>query len=263
MYNEEESIPLLRADLARVQGVLVSHIVAVDDGSTDRTLELLEEWALDEPRLRVVSYHPNRGLPGAILAGFREAVELGAGTGAEAHGGEDVVVTMDSDASHPISLIPEMVRRLAAGADIVIASRHAPGAAQFGLAWYRQVFSWGASLLMRLAYPLRGVRDYSTNYRAYRGALLLEALNRSPSGRLAAARDFSGVVEMLLRLCSLGPKVAEVPLELHYERKKSPSKAQVTRMITGYFRLALKKKTRSATGVCLPLLDGEGSKADR
>ena len=263
MYNEQESIPLLRSDLSQASDASISIIVAVDDGSTDRTPELLEEWSLDEPRLRVVSYHPNRGLPGALLAGFREAVELGAGVGpgdgaiaapaGEGGGEPSVVVTMDADGSHPFFLIAAMARKIADGCDIVIASRHAPGAAQFGLAWYRRVFSWGASLLMRLAYPLRGVRDYSTNYRAYRGSLLLEALTRSP-GRLIEARDFSGVVELLLRLCSLGPRIAEVPLELHYERKKSASKARTLRMILGYLKLATLRKTRSATGVCLPLL---------
>lgn len=261
MYNEQESIPLLRADLSQAPDVGV--IVAVDDGSADRTLELLLEWSLDEPRLRIVSYHPNRGLPGALLAGFREAVELGAGMGSGAGSGMEpatggvaapgVIVTMDADGSHPFSLIRDMAQKIAEGYDIVIASRHAPGAAQFGLAWYRKVFSWGASLLMRLAYPLRGVRDYSTNYRAYRGSLLLEALTRGP-GQFIEAGDFSGVVELLLRLCSLGPRVTEVPLELHYERKRSASKAKVMRMIAGYLKLASHRKTRSVTGVCLPLL---------
>lgn len=250
MYNEDSSIPLLREGIAALECLNSDYLVAVDDGSKDCTLQLLNEWSVDEPRLRVVSYSPNRGLPAACTAGFIAALELGAGADRD-----DVLITMDADASHPMALIPQMVDKIREGYDIVIASRHQPGASQQGLSLPRRVFSWGASTLMRIFYPVQGLHDYSTNYRAYRASLIKEALDRS-GGRLVEARGFVGVVELLLRLCSMNPKIAEVPLNLRYDLKKSQSKMKVWKTIGGYMTLIRKRKIPSKVGRCLPLLDG-------
>ena len=249
MYNEGYSVPLLRKALSGVASVSIGGIIAVNDGSRDNTLALLEEWQRSEPRLQIVSYTPNRGLPGACTAGFVAALEAGAGSDKD-----DVLITMDSDASHPMDLIPAMVAKIREGYDIVIASRHQPGASQQGLTIDRKVFSWGASTLMRIFYPVEGLHDYSTNYRAYRASLIREALEKS-GGRLVESAGFVGVVELLLRLCSLNPKIAEVPLNLRYDLKESESKMKVGKTIRGYLTLIGKQKIRSAVGTCLPLLE--------
>lgn len=247
MYNEQLSLPSLKKG---VQGSdAVTAVIAVNDGSSDRTLELLGEWEISEPRLKVVSYSPNRGLPAACTAGFLAAIEFGAGSSED-----DVLITMDSDASHPMELIPHMRDKIREGYDIVIASRHQPQASQQGLSLPRRVLSWGASTLMRILYPIDGLRDYSTNYRAYRASLIREAFDRS-GDRLVEAKGFVGVVELLLRLCSLDARIAEVPLNLRYDLKKSESKMRVGKTIRGYLSLASHKKTRAAAGICLPLLN--------
>lgn len=247
MYNEGLSISLLRKAIA-ANGAILTWIIAVDDGSRDDTFQLLREWQEEDDRLRIVSYPINRGLPAACTAGFIAALELGVGAGRD-----DVLITMDSDASHPMDLVPRMVERIREGYDIVIASRHRPGASQNGLSGVRRVFSWGASTLMRIFYPVDGLRDYSTNYRAYRASLIARALDMS-GGCLAESRGFVGVVEILLRLCSMSPEIAEVPLTLRYDLKKSKSKMRVWKTLVGYLFLISKRKTRSRTGVCLPLL---------
>lgn len=245
MYNEEKSIALLQRETREDR--VFDVIIAVDDGSKDETLRRLHEWKDSEPRLSIVSYSPNRGLPGAITEGFVHALEYGA----------DIIVTMDADASHPVSVAASMIDQVRKGYDIVIASRHAEGASESGLSVWRMLLSWGASLLMRNIYRIKGLRDYSTNYRAYRASLIRQALAGS-NGRLVEASDFSGVVELLLRLCSLNPKITEVPLDLHYDRKVSASKVRVLRTIRGYLRLVMKRKTVSSAGVCLPLLSHHG-----
>lgn len=249
MYDEQFSIPLLKEQL-RLSGTVVDRVVAVNDGSNDGTLNLLRQWQQVEPRLQIVSYTPNRGLPAACTAGFVAALEAGAGRSPD-----DVIITMDSDASHPMDLIPAMVAKIHEGYDIVIASRHQPGASQHGLTIDRKVFSWGASTLMRIFYPVKGLRDYSTNYRAYRASLIQEALSKT-GGKLVEATGFVGVVELLLRLCSLNPRIAEVPLDLRYDLKKSESKMRAWKTIKGYLSLVMRRKVRRAAGVCLPLLPG-------
>lgn len=249
MYNEQVSVPHLRQALEEIDYAGVDRVIAVDDGSRDRTPVLLKEWQGSESRLHVVAYSPNRGLPAACTAGFVAALEAGAGADKD-----DVLITMDSDASHPMDLIPAMVDKIREGYDIVIASRHQPGASQRGLSIDRKVFSWGASTLMRIFYPIEGLHDYSTNYRAYRASLIKEALEKS-GGRLVEAKGFVGVVELLLRLCSLNPKIAEVPLNLRYDLKESESKMRVGKTIRGYLSLIGRPKVRSAVGTCLPLLE--------
>jgi dolichol-phosphate mannosyltransferase len=248
MYNEESSIRLIRNALAVVRHRALDSVWAVDDGSRDNTLNLLQDWQRSEPRLQIVSYTPNRGLPAACTAGFVAALEAGAGADKD-----DVLITMDSDASHPMDLIPDMVAKIKEGYDIVIASRHQPGASQRGLTIDRKIFSWGASTLMRIFYPVEGLHDYSTNYRAYRASLIREALDKS-GGRLVESSGFVGVVELLLRLCSLNPKIAEVPLNLRYDLKESESKMRVGKTIRGYLTLIGKQKVHSQSGTCLSLL---------
>ncbi len=246
MYNEQASIPLLRCQLVPSKSQAVDLIITVNDGSQDDTLPLLQNWQREEPRLRIVSYSPNRGLPGAVTAGLVAAL----GERSEL---DTILVTMDADASHPIDLIPLMVEKVHQGYDIVIASRRHPGASQVGLTIDRKILSWGASSLMRIFYPIIGLNDYSTNYRAYRASLIREALAKS-GGRLVEAAGFAGVVELLLRLASLNPRIAEVPLTLRYDLKESRSKMKVLRTAIGYLGLLSQRKVSSDAGVCLPLL---------
>lgn len=71
---------------------------------------------------------------------------------------------------------------------------------------------------------------------------------------MVEAKGFVGVVELLLRLCSLDPKITEVPLNLRYDLKKSESKMRVWKTVKGYLSLISQKKVKSKIGVCLPLL---------
>lgn len=85
-------------------------ILYIDDGSTDSTLELLNDIARDDRSVAVVSLSRNFGHQIALTAGL----DFARG---------DAVVMMDSDLQHPPSLIPEMVRQWRAGFDVVSAVR--------------------------------------------------------------------------------------------------------------------------------------------
>jgi len=104
-----------------------------------------------------------RGEPG-LGETIRDALELAARKADP----EDVVVTMDADNTHPVELIPEMVPRLLEGYDVVIASRYRTGASVVGLSGFRRLMSFGARLIYQAVFPIRGVRDYTCGFRAYR-----------------------------------------------------------------------------------------------
>ncbi|NXY94591.1 glycosyltransferase family 2 protein [Streptomyces sp. BR123] len=98
MYNEEEALPAL---VARLRPVLdgtgaAYEVVAVDDGSTDRTAELLEEFRTDWPELRIVRLRGNSGHQAALRAGLHRS--LGA-----------YVASIDADLQDPPEKIPEML----------------------------------------------------------------------------------------------------------------------------------------------------------
>ena len=113
IYNEEEGIPELLRRTGAVLDALPGgphEIVLVDDGSADRSLELLEAAASGDPRLVVVSLSRNFGHQAAICAGIDTARG-------------DVVVVMDGDLQDSPEAIPEFLRVHAEGYDVVYARR--------------------------------------------------------------------------------------------------------------------------------------------
>ncbi|MFD7735334.1 glycosyltransferase family 2 protein [Kitasatospora phosalacinea] len=98
MYNEEAALPALVARLRpALDGTNVSYeVVAVDDGSADRTAELLEEIRLGWSELRIVKLRRNSGHQAALTAGLHSSVG-------------DYVASIDADLQDPPEKIPEML----------------------------------------------------------------------------------------------------------------------------------------------------------
>ncbi|OIK25965.1 glycosyltransferase family 2 protein [Streptomyces malaysiense] len=98
MYNEEEALPALVGRLRPVlDGLGVPYeLVAVDDGSADRTAELLAAFRLGWPELRVIGLRRNSGHQAALTAGLDRAVGA-------------YVVSLDADLQDPPEKIPEML----------------------------------------------------------------------------------------------------------------------------------------------------------
>lgn len=108
IYNEEESIPLLVAEVrdALAPTGLKYELLCIDDGSKDRSFEVLENLAETDPALRVAQFRRNFGQTAAMQAG------LDAAQGA-------VVVTMDADLQNDPRDIPRMLEKLDEGYDMV------------------------------------------------------------------------------------------------------------------------------------------------
>lgn len=113
VYNEEAVVPELLARLLPVLSALPEgphEVIFVDDGSTDRTRQLLKEAASRDNRLKVVALSRNFGHQAAFCAALDHA------TG-------DAVVLMDGDLQDEPEIIPELLRHHQAGADVVYARR--------------------------------------------------------------------------------------------------------------------------------------------
>jgi len=244
VYNEQEGLPLLLKDIACACTDLPYRVVIVNDGSTDQTPQLLAELNNNDSKLEVITHPQNRGLSEALMSGFhwvisqREEVVK--------RGEKDLVVTLDADNTHPADRIILLYERIQTGADLVIASRYVDGGGQIGLGLLRRFLSRMASWLMHLFFPIKGVRDYSCGYRAYRLDILQQGF-RIYGKSLIESHSFAGMVELLLKLAPLCQGVSEIPLQLHYERKSGLSKMKILATIWGYLILifSLKRRTRS------------------
>jgi glycosyltransferase involved in cell wall biosynthesis len=111
-YNEEAGAHQFYDVLRQVlDATEISYdLIFVDDGSSDKTLRILQTFAEDNERVTVLSFARNFGHQTALTAGLDFAKG-------------DVVITMDSDLQHPPTLIPDMLKLHQSGTDIVYAIR--------------------------------------------------------------------------------------------------------------------------------------------
>lgn len=235
-YNEAEALPRLLGRCAALAPTLDQplHVLVVDDGSADGTAEAARRHDSPAMPVEVVVHAVNRGLHGALDTGLRTAVAR-----TTPH---DWIVTMDADDTHPPSIVVPMLQAArACGADVVIASRFRHGAEWHGLSWDRLLFSHGVSWLFRLVWPLGGVRDYTCGYRAYRADLLRRAYD-TWGDRFVNEPSFACMPDVLWKLGRLRPRMVEVPLSLHYDRKPGASKMRVARTIRRTLLLLLRRR---------------------
>jgi dolichol-phosphate mannosyltransferase len=233
-YNEAAGLPPLIESLEdhlRETG-REFRIVVVNDGSTDGTRRLLDDWA---SRKRVVAIHndQNRGLAETVKRGLLAATEWA--------GEHDTIITMDADNTHPAGLAMRMVRLLREGNDVVIASRYREGSHVRGVAFPRRVLSYGASLLFRVFFPMPGVRDYTCGYRAYKAGALKKLIEHHHQ-HIITERGFSCMVDILLRLRKEGVVITEVPLVLRYDQKQGATKMRVFRTISDTLKLLVRRR---------------------
>lgn len=235
-FNEEAAITPLIERILRLEGRIGANgplALVVDDGSTDATAA--RTVAFDARKVRLVSHGANRGLGAAVVTGITCALEDA--------GDEDLVVLLDADSSHDPELALPMQRSIDAGHDVVIASRYQPGARIHGVPRHRQLLSEGMSLLFRCILPVPGVKDFSCGFRAYRVSILRRAVERWGPG-LLEERGFSCMVELLVKLWRVGARFAEVPMELRYDLKVSPSKMRVWRTVWSTLKLLGRERLR-------------------
>ena len=221
-YNEEKDLPGL---LDRIERALADwadyRVLVVDDGSSDRTAELVREAAARMP-VELIQHPRNLGLGAAIRTGLKAAAS-----------GSGVVVTMDADNSQGPELIRAMVERIGEGFDVVIASRFQPGSQEIGVPPFRKFLSHLSSAGIRLLVRYPGARDYTCGFRVYRAETLRRLIDLFGDS-FVRENGFSCMLELLLNLREVEARVAEVPLVLRYDLKEGASKMRVLRTMWRY-----------------------------
>jgi glycosyltransferase involved in cell wall biosynthesis len=156
LHNEQENVTDLYDRLKHVMEVHGEsfEIVLVDDGSRDRTFNLLREIAAIDSRVTVVKLRRNFGQTSALAAGFD-------------HSRGDYIIAMDGDLQHDPADIPLFLEKIAEGYDIVSGWRKR----RIDNLWLRRIPSRCANWLMA---KLSGVNihDFGTTFKAYRREVL-------------------------------------------------------------------------------------------
>lgn len=113
-YNEQESLPIFYEEVTKVVGEMNTEyeLVLVNDGSKDKTLEVMRELAAKDSHVKYHSFSRNFGKEAAMYAGFCNAKG-------------DYVAVMDADMQDPPALLPEMMKILESGEYDSVATRRA------------------------------------------------------------------------------------------------------------------------------------------
>jgi dolichol-phosphate mannosyltransferase len=233
-YNEAQTLSKLfhHIDNALSEVSLSYHIVLVDDGSQDATRSIAEGLSSRMP-ITIVLHDVNQGLGATIRDGLVAAVEKSSGN--------DIIITMDADDTHTPGLVLHMVEKIREGFDVVIASRFQKDSRVIGVPVHRKVLSLVASLLFRYLLPIKGVKDYTCGYRAYRAEVMKNALDQY--GRKFFDRDgFDCMVDILLKLRKMDLIFCEVPFILRYDQKDGHTKMNIARTMSNSLILLLKRR---------------------
>lgn len=237
VYNELESIVDLVKEILSLQEKITFkiQIIIVDDGSAQETKKYLENCKklTSLETLIILTHSPNRGLPQALMTGFNHIN----GKVTE----EDVVVTMDGDNTHTPNLVPEMLKKIKLGTDVVIASRYQPGASIQGLPFFRIFLSTGARYLYTLFWRFKDVRDYTCLFRLHSGGIVKKLFSKKGSISLTQ-KGFACTTELLSLFNELGAKFDEVPISLIYSNKKGESNMKIWKTILTSLKIILLKR---------------------
>ena len=210
LFNEEESLPELVAWIDRVahENSLSYEVIMVNDGSTDRSWEVVKELSAKYPAVKGISFMRNYGKSAALYSGF----EMASG---------EVVFTMDADLQDSPDEIPEMRRMiLEEGYDLVSGwkrKRYDP----IGKRWPSKFFNLTARIMSGIR-----LHDFNCGLKAYR---LKVVKSIEVYGEM---HRYMPILAKHAGFKRIGEKVVE-----HHERKYGYSKFGLERMVKGYLDL--------------------------
>lgn len=196
-YNEEQTLPLVLKDIPReIPGVDVIETQIVDDGCTDRTIDVAGSHGVHH----IVRYVGHKGLAEAFKRGLAYALEQDA----------DILVNTDGDNQYPSAEIPRLIEPIMTGeADIVVGDRKVPS---------NPHFSWLKRQLQRLGTRVTSclagepVLDAASGFRAYSRQAMLE---------INIVSEFSYVLDTTVQASKKKLTMVHVPIDTNAPTRPS------------------------------------------
>ncbi len=209
-YNEAENVEAMVAAAGAVLAGAAPEgyrVLIVDDGSPDGTGRLADAMAAEHEWVQVLHRTEKNGIGPAYLAGFRHALEHGAG----------YVMEMDCDFSHDPADLARLLEAVRGGADLALGSRYVAGGGVREWGLLRRFISEGGSAYARVVLGLN-VRDLTGGFKCFR-AEVLEAMQFDS----VRSQGYAFQVELTYRAVQAGFKVVEVPI-IFRDRQHGQSK---------------------------------------
>ncbi len=203
-YNEGETIQSLVSRVLSLEAEF--SVLVVDDESPDGTSDIVRKAFSGDHRVRVVTRSGKKGYADAMMRGFREALEWGAGR----------IFTLDADLSHN----PDDLSRIDSSLDqhpLVIGSRYRDGIRILNWSPMRLLLSLAANTyvrkLLRLPY-----HDCTSGFRGYRREVVAAITSTG-----VKSNGYAFLVEVLTVLERVGWRAEEIPI-IYTERRAGQSK---------------------------------------
>jgi len=235
-YNEEKSLPPLFNKILDVfkHSSYSFKVILVDDGSSDKTVKVAQSY-LNKLPLEIISHNQNKGLGEGIKTSIKKTLELASDS--------DVMITMDADDTHHPKYIIPMIKRIEEESDVVIASRFRKGSKQIGVPFLRKIVSLVARFLFRFTLNVKGVRDYTCGFRAFRVGIVRKAYEKFGE-KIITKEGFACTDELLINLLNVTNNVSEIPFTLFYNQKGSSSKLQFWKTVKSSLAILFKSKNK-------------------
>ena len=219
-YNEELGIDNLQEKIEPVLKKLKKdwdlELIFVDDGSTDKTNQLLHEIFGNKNYVKIIKHKKNMNLGAAMRTGFSNA------TG-------DIVATMDSDCTYNPENIFPMLEMLDEDTDIVTASPYHPQGSIGKVPKYRLFLSKSITTIYRAL----------TNSKIYTFTALFRVQKRKVIENISfKSNDFLATAEILIKAMNKGYQVKEYPTTLNV-RIFGESKIKLMTVIWSHFKFSL------------------------
>ena len=201
-YRVERDIESVLQDLP----AYIKHIIVVDDASPDSSADLVAAAAKKDRRITLIRHAENQGVGGAMISGFRKALELGA----------QIVIKLDGDGQMDPAHIPALITPLIQGkADYVKGNRFRDFQSLQQMPFVRRMGNLGLSFLTKAATGYWSIFDPTNGFFAIRAELLAQL----PLEHIDKRYFFE--TSMLANLYLLGALVMDIPIPARYGNETS------------------------------------------
>lgn len=227
-YNEENALSMVIEEILHQN--TIDEIFIVDDGSTDNTYRIAEDYSKSYEKVKIFRHKQNLGKVAALHTGIKNS-------------SGDILILTDADLSYPASVFSKMILEIENGSDLVLGSRFMGGVRNMPLV--NQIGNQVLSLIVSYVTGIR-ISDSQTGLRAFRKENF-ESLDVDANG-------LEYETKMTVRAAKLGYKITEIPLE--YRKRIGESKLSPLRdgyrMFLSIFQIMLSETSLRSKTILIP-----------